>query len=60
MISDSLTPAPLTALDLGNTETVSRGVTLTNEGWLALSYTRSKTFKTERGALKWLARKSPK
>lgn len=41
-------------LDLGNNETLSRGVYLQPNGeYLALSFTRSKTFKTRAGAERW-------
>lgn len=46
------------ALDLGNSETVSRGLYPQADGtFLALTYTASKTFKTRVGAAKWLARR---
>jgi hypothetical protein len=45
-------------LDLGNNETLSRGVFPQNDGtFLALTYSTSKTFKTEAGANRWLARR---
>lgn len=45
-------------IDLGNNESVSRGVFPTADGqWLAMTYTQSKTFKTRKGAERWLARK---
>jgi hypothetical protein len=43
-------------LDLGNNESVSRGVYAVPEGFLALAFSRSKTFKTRAGAERWLAR----
>ena len=43
-------------VDLGNNETVSRGVFPQADGtFLAMTFTTSKTFKTEKGALRWLA-----
>ena len=43
-------------VDLGNNESVSRGVFPQADGtFLAMTYTTSKTFKTEKGALRWLA-----
>lgn len=43
-------------LDLGNGETISRGVFAQADGtWLAMTFTRSRTFKTERGAEAWFA-----
>lgn len=44
-------------LDLGNNEKVSRGVFPNNDGtFTAMTFTKSKTFKTERGAKNWYAR----
>lgn len=44
-------------LDLGNTETVVRGVFRNGNGtFTAITFTQSKTFKTENGAKRWLAR----
>lgn len=44
-------------IDLGNGEAVSRGVFEQPDGtWLAMTFTRSKTFKTEAGARRWYAR----
>ncbi len=48
-------------LDLGNNESVSRGVVRQADGtYLALGYTRSKTFKTATGAQRWLDGRSNK
>jgi hypothetical protein len=43
------------ALDLGNNEQISRGLVETADGFLALTFTQSKLFKTRAGAVKWLA-----
>ena len=44
-------------LDLGNNETVSTGINKNNDGtYTALTFTKSKTFKTLAGAKKWLAK----
>ncbi len=44
-------------LDLGNNESISRGVIQQADGtWLAMTFSRSKYFKTEAGARKWFAR----
>jgi len=44
------------SLDLGNNESLTRGVFENNDGtFAALTYTQSKTFKTKNGAVKWLA-----
>ena len=46
-------------LDLGNNESISSGVFENNDGtFTALTFTKSKTFKTRKGAEKWLARNS--
>lgn len=45
-------------IDLGNNESMSRGVFPMPGGkFLAMTFTQSKTFKTQKGAEKWLARK---
>jgi len=42
-------------LDLGNNEQITRGLFLENDGtYLAMTFTKSKIFKTEKGAVKWL------
>lgn len=46
------------ALDLGNNEQISTGVADNGDGtFTAMTYTASKTFKTRKGAEKWLARR---
>jgi hypothetical protein len=41
--------------DLGNNESASIGVFKNNDGtFTAMTYTKSKEFKTEKGALKWM------
>ena len=46
-------------LDLGNNEQLNQGVFKNNDGtFTALTFSQSKTFKTENGANKWLARKA--
>lgn len=46
-------------LDLGNNETLSTGITKNSDGtYTALTYTQSKTFKTAKGAEKWLAKRA--
>ena len=46
-----------TTYDMGNNETVSTGVFPNNDGtFTAMTFTKSKNFKTEAGALKWLNR----
>lgn len=44
-------------IDLGNGESVRRGVFETTDGrFLAMTFTRSKTFETRIGAERWLKR----
>jgi hypothetical protein len=46
--------------DMGNNETRSYGIFYQGaQGWLAMSRTQSKWFKTERGATNWLKRNYP-
>jgi hypothetical protein len=48
-------------IDLGNNETLSRGIEKNSDGtYTALTFTQSKTFKTLKGAEKWLAKKGGK
>lgn len=47
----------LTTHDLGNNESYSTGMTLTNAGWMCLTGTQSKVLLTEIGAIKWLAKR---
>jgi hypothetical protein len=44
-------------LDLGNNESVSRGVFEGPDGFLAMTYTKSKMFKTRKGAEAWLRKR---
>lgn len=44
-------------IDLGNNESRSIGVEVTSDGFLALTLSQSKTFKSLRGAVAWLARR---
>ena len=42
-------------INTGNNETLSRGVFKNNDGtFTAMTYSQSKTFKTEAGATRWL------
>jgi hypothetical protein len=42
-------------LDQGNNEQISKGVFANNDGtFTAMTFSRSKTFKTQKGAEKWL------
>lgn len=44
-------------IDLGNGESLVRGVVRQNDGtYLALTFSRSRVFKTEAGARRWLSR----
>jgi hypothetical protein len=42
-------------IDMGNNEQVSVGIVKDGAGFLALTFTTSKNFKTYAGAVKWLA-----
>lgn len=43
-------------IDLGNNETISRGISKNLDGtFTAMTFTQSKTFKTQAGAIKWLS-----
>mgnify|MGYP003418019609 FL=1 len=44
-----------TQIDLGNNESASIGIVPEGDGFLALTMVASKTFKTFKGAAKWLA-----
>jgi len=45
-------------LDLGNNESLVRGVFPNTDGtFTALTFTASKTFKTQAGALRWIAKR---
>ena len=47
------------AFDLGNSESLVCGVFPNQDGtFTAMTYTKSKTFKTENGARRWLERNS--
>lgn len=49
----------MTTLDLGNNETLSTGITKNSDGtYTGLTFTQSKTFKTAKGAEKWLAKRA--
>lgn len=49
----------LQTIDLGNNECISRGVVEQADGsWLALTLTKSREFKTERGARNWYQRQT--
>lgn len=46
-------------IDLGNNESLSRGVFLQADGtWLALTFSASRTFKLEAAARRWFARRT--
>ena len=44
-------------IDMGNNEQVSIGINVDADGYTALTLTQSKTFKTRKGAEKWLAKR---
>lgn len=43
-------------IDLGNNEALYAGVFETPDGFLAMTFSKSKTFKTRKGAEAWFAR----
>jgi hypothetical protein len=48
-------------INTGNNETLSRGVFPNNDGtFTAMTYSQSKTFKTQAGANKWYATRTAK
>ena len=50
--------ATATKIDLGNNESIGRGICRNADGtFTAMTFTKSKTFKTIRGAQKWMERK---
>lgn len=53
--------SPNRTIDLGNNESLSRGVFENSDGtWTALTFAESRDFKTKRGAERWLARRGSK
>lgn len=53
------TTTTTTTIDLGNNETLSRGVFANPDGtFLALAFAVSRTFRTRGGAERWLARRA--
>ena len=51
----------VTNLELGNNESLSRGIFQETDGtYTAMTFTQSKNFKTKRGAELWLANKLSK
>jgi len=48
----------MTSQDLGNNETISNGIAKNSDGtFTALTFSQSKSFKTEKGAIKWLEKR---
>lgn len=46
-------------INTGNNESLSRGVFKNADGtWTAMTYSQSKTFKTEAGATRWFSSKT--
>ena len=43
--------------DNGNNETISRGIAPMPSGYVALTFSESRTFKTYKGACRWLAKR---
>lgn len=44
--------------DMGNNETVITGVVHDDGEWTALTFCKTKTFKTQRGAIQWYRRQT--
>lgn len=44
-------------LNQGNNEQISRGLVEAADGFLALTFTQSKSFKTRSAAVRWLAKR---
>lgn len=44
-------------LDLGNNEQISKGIYKVDGGYLAMTFTKSRQFKTLKAAQAWMARK---
>lgn len=45
-------------INLGNNESISRGITRNADGtFTAVTFSASKTFKTQAGAIRWLAKR---
>jgi hypothetical protein len=52
--------ATTTRIDLGNNEAARRGITKNSDGtYTAMTFTRSRDFKTLKGAQRWLAKNTP-
>ncbi len=50
----------MTKLDLGNNESVSRGIYKNTDGtFTAMTFTKSKDFKTQKSAERWMDKNSP-
>lgn len=45
-------------MNLGNNESLSRGMKQTPQGFLCLTYAESKWFKTAKGGAAWLAKRN--
>ena len=46
------------SINLGNNESISRAISKNSDGtFTAITFTKSKTFKTQAVAIKWLAKK---
>jgi len=59
LCSISSMKSTITKIDLGNNESLSRGIIKNNDGtFTALTFSASKDFKTYAGAVRWLARRA--
>ncbi len=51
-----MTNQTTTKIEMGNNETISRGITKNANGtFTAMTFSQSKTFKTMAGAVRWMA-----
>lgn len=56
-----MTRSATTLIDLSNNEQISRGISKNNDGtYTAMTFAKSKDFKTLKGAQKWMERNTRK
>jgi hypothetical protein len=54
-----MTTKTTTSIDLGNNETINKGITQHADGtFTAMTFTQSKNFKTLKGAQRWMTKKN--
>lgn len=53
-----MTNQTTTKIEIGNNETISRGINKNSDGtYTAMTFTKSKTFKTMKGAQAWMQKR---